>query len=135
MNSMQDIGFAELIPAEQLSSTETGSAVDLAGTSSGQHNPFIGAGPGGRSFKAIQSCGAVTGTSPTCNTKIQYSADGSTGWTDIDGAVFTELTAAGREEIHFVSPERYVRAVATLAGTSPTFDLAVLLIGHERYSS
>lgn len=130
---MREYGFAELFPALARTVTANGSAVDLASEASGQHQPFIGAGPGGREFKAIVSVGAASGTTPTLDLKIQYSADGSTGWTDITDATFTQLTTTGRQEIHFVAPERYVRAVATIAGTSPSFTFAVILIGQERY--
>lgn len=135
MMNMRDIGFAEVFGALARTTTANSSAVDLTAETTGQHNPFVGAGPGGREFKAILSCGAKGGTTPTLNVKFQYSADGSTGWTDISGAAFAELDdAVGREEIHFVAPERYVRAVATIAGGGgETFTFSVILLGQERY--
>lgn len=126
---MENIGFTELLPALSRAAAANGTAIDLVSTVSGEHKPFIGAGPGGREFKAILSVGTA-GT--TMDVKIQYSADGSTGWTDITGAAFTTVTAATREEIHFVSPERYIRAIShTQTGT---FVFAVILLGEERYS-
>lgn len=80
--------------------------------------------------------GAVSGTSPTLDVKIQESADGSTGWADVSGATFTQVTAANNSQIIRVeglgtSRKRYLRAVATIAGTSPSFTLAVeLLLGR-----
>jgi hypothetical protein len=132
---MENIGFAEAFPALARTASANGSAVDLASEAAGQHQAFIGAGPGGRALKAILSVGAKGGTTPTLNVKLQYSADGSTGWTDITGATFTELDdEVGRQEIHFIAPERYVRAVATIAGGGgETFTFAVLILGVERY--
>lgn len=129
MATMRNIGFAELVPADNHTVSFNGDAVDLASTVTGQHKPFIGAGPGGRQFKAILSAVHTAGTG---DFKLQYSADGSTGWTDISGATFTQVDADAAEEIHFVAPERYIRAVGTLA-TSPDMNVCILLIGDERY--
>lgn len=80
--------------------------------------------------------GAVSGTSPTLDVKIQESADGSTGWADVSGAAFTQVTAANNSQILRVdglgtSRKRYLRAVATIAGTSPSFTLScVALLGR-----
>lgn len=80
--------------------------------------------------------GAVSGTSPTLDVKIQESADGSTNWADVSGAAFTQVTAANNSQILRVeglgtSRKRYLRAVATIAGTSPSFTFACeALLGH-----
>lgn len=128
------LGFSEALAAAARTSTTNGSAVDLASEVSGQFNFLTGAGPGGPEMMAILTCGTVSGTTPTLDVKVQYSADGSTGWTDITGATFTQLTAAGRQAIRFVSPERYIRIVATIAGTSPSFTFAVVVVGVERFA-
>lgn len=91
---------------------------------------------GYNSAAVLLEVGAVSGTSPTLNVKIQESTDGSTGWTDIPGAAFTQVTAADNSQILRVegigtSRKRYLRAVATIAGTSPSFTLAaVVLLGR-----
>ncbi len=67
--------------------------------------------------------GAVSGTSPTLDVKIQESADNST-FTDISGATFTQITAADKSatlRVNLAGKKRYLRAVATIAGTSPSF--------------
>jgi hypothetical protein len=126
---MRNIGLAEGIQAGNYTSTQNGSAIDLAANVAGQHTPFKYAGPGGREFKAIMS---ANWTSGTADVKIQHSADGSTDWTDITGATFTQVTADAVEEIHFVAPRRWIRVVATLA-TTPDVDLCVMILGEERY--
>src|SRR5262245_36795255 len=67
---------------------------------------------------AIQQVGTVTGTSPTLAGKIQESADGSTGWTDIPGAAFTTVTTSTNiQAIAFERTKRYLRYVATVGGS------------------
>lgn len=97
-----------LIPVD-LTTTTNGIAIDTNGFDDAQ---------------AVLDTGARTGTSPTLNVKIQESTDGSTGWTDISGAVFAEITAADQHKslgINLRTVKRYIRYVFTLAGTSPTF--------------
>src|SRR6266568_8331591 len=59
---------------------------------------------------AIQQVGAVSGTSPTLAGKIQESTDGSTGWSDVAGATFTQVTAStNNQAIVFERTKRYLR--------------------------
>jgi hypothetical protein len=86
----------------------------------------------GRCF-ALQQVGAVSGTAPTLDGKIQESSDGSTNWTDITGATFTQVTATGNyQAITFDRSKRYVRYVGTIAGTTPSFALAVVLSEQKK---
>ena len=65
-----------------------------------------------------QLVGVVSGTTPTLDGKIQTSADGSTGWTDISGATFTQVTATDSlTKIGFATRDTlgYVRYVGTIA--------------------
>jgi len=81
-----------------------------------------------------QLVGVVSGTSPTLNGKLQTSADGSTGWTDITGATFTEVTATDSfQKIGIVENQTsgYVRYVGTIAGTSPSFTMGVVLLSAK----
>lgn len=95
-------------------STVTGAAVDMIRGD-------------GRCF-AIQTVGTVSGTTPTLDGKIQESADGSTGWTDVTGATFTQVTASTNlQVISFTRTKRFLRYVGTIAGTTPSFALAVVL--------
>jgi hypothetical protein len=85
----------------------------------------------GRCF-AIQQVGAVSGTSPTLAGKIQESSDGST-WSDISGATFTTVTAStNNQAITFERTKRYLRYVATIGGTSPSFDVAAIVSEQKK---
>lgn len=79
---------------------------------------------------AVSHVGTVSGTTPTLDAKIQESDDNST-WTDITGATFTQVTAStALQVISFLRTKRYLRGVATIAGTSPSFAHS-LLIGQQ----
>lgn len=118
---LHDLATAALLkngssPAAQ-TSTVTGTGVDM----------LLG---GGQCF-AVQHVGAVTGTTPTLNGKIQESSDNST-WSDISGAVFTEVTASTNlQVISFIRTKRYLRYVGTIAGTTPSFTMAAI-IGEQK---
>jgi hypothetical protein len=85
----------------------------------------------GRCF-AIQSVGAMGGTSPTLAGKIQESADGST-WADISGATFTTVTISDNvQAITFDRTLRYVRYVGTVTGTSPTIPISVVISEQKK---
>ena len=81
-----------------------------------------------------QLVGVVSGTTPTLDGKIQTSADGSTGWTDISGATFTQVTATDSlTKIGFATRDTlgYVRYVGTIAGTTPSFTMGVALLSAK----
>ncbi len=85
----------------------------------------------GRCF-AVQQVGTVSGTSPTLNGKIQESDDNS-AWSDVAGATFTQVTASNNyQAITFDRAKRYVRYVGTIAGTSPSFALAVVISEQKK---
>ena len=79
---------------------------------------------------------AGTGTTPTLDMTIEDSADGSTGWATV--GTFTQVTdAADSSEIIFIdidSVKKYIRATATIGGTTPSFTCAVLGIGETQAS-
>jgi hypothetical protein len=121
---------ADTFRPQTLTATTNGLAVDAAAV-------------GGNSLSARLSVGAVSGTSPTLNVKIQASPDGSGSWVDITGATFTQVTTANQAQtIRFQLPPaasttapayRYVRAVATIGGTSPSFALSVAVFGLQHH--
>ena len=93
--------------------------------------------------------GDVTGTTPTLDVKIQESADGSTGWTDVldpsvpanaNDAVFSQKTDANADSVFVGSinmevRKKFLRAVITIGGTStPTFGCVVTidLLGDKK---
>jgi len=122
---MQEILGASVLslldPADR-SATANGSAVDIL------HYE-------GHATAIIQSA-AGTGTTPTLDVKLQDSSDGSTGWADITGAAFAQVTnaAASRQIVKFnaSAAKRYIRAVATVGGTTPSFACAVSFIGKKQ---
>lgn len=85
-------------------------------------------------FIVEQLVGVVSGTTPTLDGKIQTSADGSTGWADISGATFTQVTATDSfQKLGFVENQTlgYVRYVGTITGTTPSFTMGVTLLGAK----
>lgn len=100
-------------------STANGTAIDLADT--------------GPELFAFLNNGTTSGTSPTLDVKLQECDTSGGTYSDITGATFTQLTAAGNEVIRVANrTKRYVRAVATIAGTSPSFACAVTLIAPKQ---
>ena len=95
--------------SSDLTSTYTSSALELNGT------PV-----GGLTCRVIYP-GGGSGTSPTCDPKLQESDDGSS-WRDL--VSFPQRTDAVNAAIHverFVTASRYIRAVLTVGGTTPNF--------------
>lgn len=79
-----------------------------------------------------QLVGVVSGTTPTLNGKLQQSPDNST-WVDISGATFTQVTASDSFQkigIDVRQTGGYIRYVGTIAGTTPSFTMGVVLLGQ-----
>lgn len=80
-----------------------------------------------------QLVGVVSGTTPTLNGKLQSSPDNS-AWTDISGATFTEVTASDSFQkigVDVRDGAKYLRYVGTIAGTTPSFTMGVVLLGQK----
>jgi hypothetical protein len=112
MTRINKVNLSQLAPCDVVSSTITGSAVDIRELEG--------------DVLFTQFSDATNGANVTLDGKIQDSADGSTGWADVSGATFTQVdnTAGGAMEQISVpanSMERYVRYVGTIAGTTPSF--------------
>src|SRR5262245_49533168 len=115
----QTVQGAGLSPQQLGSGATNGAAVDLL------------AGDG-RCF-AVQITGAVGGTSPTLDGKIQESDSSGSGYSDVSGATFTQVTAANNVQvIAFDRTRRYVRYVGTVAGSSTPTVLAAVFIGEQK---
>ena len=87
----------------------------------------------------ILDCAAAgAGSSPTYNVKIQDSADNST-FADVTGATFTQVTSTASQQkltINANDVQRYIRAVATIGGTSsPSFVASVTLLYGKKYGN
>jgi hypothetical protein len=108
-----------LIANQSAAATVTGSWVDTQ-TYQGQ-------------LIVVANIGAKTaGTNPTMDVKIQDATDNSgTGSADVTGGAFTQVTTVDSIQLKGFernAVRRYVRAVATLGGTSsPAFPVAVSL--------
>lgn len=95
---------------EAITTNTTGSAVDnAAGTTNG--------GVGHLHVTA------ASGTSPTLDTIVEHSTNNSS-WSTL--ATFTQATAATSQRVSVTGTvHRYLRAKSTLAGTNPSFTIAV----------
>lgn len=67
---------------------------------------------------------AASGTSPSMTVKIQDSPDGSS-WTDVSGGAFTAATTTTTQHLKVGPVDRFVRHVATITGTTPSFTYSV----------
>ena len=81
----------------------------------------------------------TTDTDETYNFKVQESADGSTGWTDVSGAT-AEITASNtgaaiRVSDLNVARERYLRVVLDVEGTTPSIACSVAVLLGEAVSA
>lgn len=119
------------LAAAKISTTTTHADVDLAGNV---------ASVGKRQVMATATIFPRASTDPatdeTCDVKIQEAdSTASTDFADITGAAFTQVadeSTAASETIYFPVTKRYVRAVSTLAGTTPAFTVGVTLFVENR---
>lgn len=114
-----------LVRPQTATSTVTGSGVDTMGY--------------GDDALVIVDLGAASGTSATNDIVIQTSPDNSTWTTRTTFATLTDTSdnkiAAGKLVLDAAS-RRYVRAVGTIAGTTPSFTFGVsMLIEAEKGSA
>lgn len=69
---------------------------------------------------------AVSGTTPTLDLSVEWSADGGTTWfTSQPADTFTQLTAAANVAKSFQVKARHLRIRWTIGGTTPSFTIAV----------
>ena len=110
-----------LIQPQTLAASLNGPAIDLVGLEG--------------MATVLGSVGTPGNGTGTLSLQLQTSADGATGWTNI-GPVLGAFTTAGGVINMNLNPAaclRYIRAVAMLGGTSPSFPLAVFCIGSPQY--
>ena len=109
-----NVGIA---PDAYAAGTTNGGAVDTKGF----HEALV-----------ILNAGVAEATS-TLNVKVQESANGSTGWADIAGAAFAEVTAANDAAVYqgrvriTASRKRYLRIVGVGATDAADYGVAVIL--------
>ncbi len=82
-------------------------------------------------LRASLSVTAHAGTTPTLDVKVQTSHDGSTNWTECTAngaatAAFAQVTTAnGTTSLIVTGLDRFVRVVATIGGTTPSYTYSV----------
>lgn len=74
----------------------------------------------------------------TCDVKVQDSADGSTGWADVSGAAFTQVTGSddntvqiGMLKLDGNTVRRHIRISSTVATAAIDHGVAVLLVNKQ----
>lgn len=118
-NNIQDDAAGNSVRPQTATSTVTGQAVDLQNAD-------------GAGF-AVLNVGAVSGTTPTLDVKVQESETSGGTYTDIPGATFTQVVASNKSQlINFKRSKRFGRLLATIAGTTPSFALAGGVYGVKK---
>lgn len=132
MNNLRDSGSLILpkigvVPTNSGAATTNGAAIDRMPAASR-------AGYLSATLHFVVGAPSGTPDSFTANAKLQESADGSTGWTDITDGAVTQRTAAGTEaevNVSLAPIKRYIRAVVVVAfvnGTSPALPVAASVV-------
>lgn len=81
----------------------------------------------------LLNLGAVAGTAPTLDVKFQESDTSGGTFTDIPGAVFPQQNAQNKTlAVNFNRTKRFVRAVATIGGSTPSFTFAVVVFAMKK---
>ena len=117
---MGEVKVSSLFSPQARTASEDGSAIDTYGSAYG----------GPRELVCYMDVGVASGTGPTLNVKLQDSVDNST-FTDIAGAAFAQKTAPGTEELRVTGFRRYLKATATVGGTSPSFTFGVVAVAGK----
>ncbi len=110
-----------LHPTAARTTTTNGSGIDV--------RDYIGHGT------VLLDAAAGTGTTPTNDVKIQDSADNS-AFADLSPTLaFAQLTTVASQQkiaINFDKVRRYIRMVATIAGTTPSYTFSVTALGRKQ---
>ncbi len=83
-------------------------------------SPAIDSGPGVADVLVMVHVTAAAGTSPTLVVSVEQSNDGAT-WAAVAGSAAPAMTAAGNVVTNAAVPQRFVRIVATIGGSAPSF--------------
>ena len=99
---------APLFPSAAMTATTTGEVMEMGDLTT---------------LRMTLDVTAASGTTPTLDVVIQTSPDGTTGWQTL--GTFGQKTAVSSERNVFPGADRYVRAVATISGTTPSFTFSL----------
>jgi hypothetical protein len=122
MNLGDQLQLVALLPAAVVTASGNGTGKDLQ-----QLDGEIGV--------ILDSAGGTGNADNRLNVKLQESDDNST-FSDITGGAFTQVAVtASQQKISLNKNElkRYVRAVKTVAGTTPSFVVSVSIVGINKY--
>ncbi len=89
-------------------------------------------------LSVILGSAAGTGTTPTLDVKLQDSADGTSGWADIPGAVFSQVTTVASQQaigLNVDEARQFIRGVATIGGTGPSFNFVLFTLGRKQVAA
>lgn len=123
LNALAQGNVLELLAPAALDTTTSGTGVDVS--------DYEGIAA------AVLHSAAGTGTTPTMNVKLQSCATVGGTYADISGATFTEVddTEGGSIQIitfNIAEPSAFVRATATIAGTTPEFTCSAALVAIKK---
>jgi hypothetical protein len=125
LNALAQTVGAVLAAAARRTSTLTGTGIDVL--------DYEGVA------LVLLNTSAGTGTAPTLDVKLQHSDDDST-YADVTSGAFSQITSvagtAGVKvmKVNVSDLKRYLRVVATIAGTTPSFDFGVEFVGIKKVS-
>ena len=122
LNDLSVLTGQQLVRASANTATFFGAAMDL--------QQYTG------TVRVSQHVGAVAGTNPTLDGKIQDSADG-VNFNDVAGSIFATVTAANSDQVINVDTRavrRYVRYGGTIGGSAgQSFTFNVSALGLKKY--
>lgn len=123
LNALSQANVLELLAPAALTETTEGTGVDVSA--------YEGIAA------AVLHSAAGTGTTPTMNVKLQTCATVDGTYADISGATFTEVDDTEGGSIQIISfnvaaAKAFVRAVATIAGTTPSFTCSAAFVGVKK---
>jgi hypothetical protein len=110
-----------LLDGQTLTANTNGHAVNLAGLEG--------------NVELIVRAGTPGNGTGTLSLQLQTSADGSTNWQNVGAALAAFTTAAGTvlANLNPFGCLPFVRVVATVGGTSPSFPIVIFYIGTPQY--
>ena len=105
--------------------TDDGVAIDAATRTATGQGSAVEVKKASGCFELVVS--AASGTTPTLDVVVQTSKDGTGSglgaWRTV--ATFTQATAASSQRVSSTALDRFVRASATVGGTTPSFTYTV----------
>lgn len=106
----------EMLAAQTATSTATGTGQDIQVYD--------------KSAKFILSSTAGTGTTPTLDVVVEHSDVVGSGYAAAAGGTFTQVTDAAASfqtlDVDIRGLKKFIRVVATIAGTTPSFTFSVV---------